>query len=96
MTARITVRPTHSMTQFILKAVTPEVSVNGQSKPLAWKSVTSIEVEPGSHDVEVYFPYLGRKSGAARTSITVNEGETVSLDYRAPLVVTASGKLTRG
>lgn len=96
MTARITVRPTHSMTQFILKAVKPEVSINGRTTQLGWKSKTSIDVEPGSHDVEVYFPYMGRKSGAAQTNVTVKEGETVTLEYRAPMVVTSSGKLTRG
>lgn len=96
MSARITVRPTHSMAQFVLKAVRPEVSIDGQTNQLRWKSDTSTEVEPGSHDIEVYYPYLGRKSGAAQTSVTVKDGETVRLDYRAPMVVTSSGKLTRG
>ncbi len=96
MTARITILPTHSMTQFILKSVRPEVSIDGQTTQLRWKSDTAIEVSPGTHEVEVYFPYLGRKSGPAQTGVTVQDGETVRLAYRAPMVVTSNGKLSVG
>lgn len=96
MTARITIRPTHSMTQFILKAVRPEVSVNGETTRLRWNAESTVEVVSGTHDVEVYFPYMGRKSGPAQAQISVKDGEVANLSYRAPMFVTSNGTLNRG
>lgn len=96
MSSSITIRPTHGVTQIFLVAVKPVASVDGAVTQLAWGRDTTIQVEPGRREVEVYFPYLGRKSGAARTQVDVTNSSDVHLGYKTPMMVTGSGKITRG
>lgn len=95
MTTSISVRPTHNPLQFMMRTVKPQVVVDGKQTQLAWGSATAVTVDPGPHTVEVFYPYFGRKSGAASIKVTAIEGQTASLHYSAPFFVTSAGRLSR-
>jgi hypothetical protein len=68
------------------------VVINGETSTGSWGE-QSFDVAEGSHEVEVYFPYLGRKSGHSKTAVEVKAGSATKLKYDAPFIVTMSGRL---
>lgn len=91
----VTLHASHSWMQVFLFAVAPRLVVDGSEMKAAWGERT-FAVAPGEHRVEVYFPYFGGRAGKAATSVTLAPGHGVRLTYRAPAVVTSSGRLTVG
>lgn len=56
-----------------------------------------LQVEPGTHRLEVYFPYLYlRKAGRNQVEVTLQEGQTVNVSYKAPWLVFLKGKMRVG
>jgi hypothetical protein len=69
------------------------VEVDGQAEAGGWKN-RFVPVPPGPHDVNVYFWYLGKaRCCEASTTVHVADGQTVSLQYRAPRLMTSRGHL---
>ena len=79
--------------QVFLLAVKPVLVVDGVELQAVWGEAT-FPVAPGRHAVEVFFPYLGGRSGKAAMTVDVPPGSDLRLVYKTPLVVTSSGKLS--
>jgi len=64
---------------------------------VGWKT-SDLEVSPGTHRLEVYFPYLFimPKAGRNEVQVDVAEGQTVNVTYKAPWLVFLKGKMTVG
>jgi hypothetical protein len=88
----LVIKASHNPLQFFLLFLKPKVVINGETSTGSWGE-QSFDVAEGSHEVEVYFPYLGRKSGHSKTAIKVTAGSVTKLKYDAPFVVTMAGKL---
>jgi len=79
---------------FIFGLITPVVTVNGRSVRMGWGSRTVIPVEPGQHQVHVHAPYfLPSRIGPADLVVPVQPGQTVELEYKAPLWSFSPGSL---
>ena len=53
-----------------------------------------VPATPGSHEITVFFKYIGQpRCGEATMSVTVPDGTTVGIQYRAPKLMTSPGKL---
>jgi|SRR5579884_270640 len=93
--ATIRVYPTFFPLAFILFFLRPKVVLDGgEPQSMRWRQTTELSVTPGSHTIEVYFPYLvPREAGKGQTQVTVNEGQSVEVRYRAPLLVFLPGKI---
>jgi hypothetical protein len=90
----IEVTGTHNPLQIFLYLVGLTVEIDGTAHRGPWREARSYPVSPGEHTVRVSFPYLGRARGGAETTVQVPTDGLVRLRYRAPQVVTGSGKLT--
>jgi hypothetical protein len=81
---------------FILYLFPPRVEVDGgPAQKISWNTETPIQVPPGSHHVTVYFPYLFiiPRAGKGETDVTTQEGQTVTVRYKAPWLVFLPGKM---
>jgi len=91
----ISVRGRHNPMQVFLYFVRLTVEVDGQAQSGAWRSSRFIPLTPGSHRVNVYFRYLFKERCCeAGTTVEVADGQTVTLEYRAPQLMTSDGRLT--
>jgi hypothetical protein len=53
-----------------------------------------IPTGPGEHSVSVFFKYLFiKEAGKASASVSVPEGQTARITYRAPWIVFMPGKI---
>ncbi|MFC7549432.1 hypothetical protein [Plantactinospora sp. GCM10030261] len=87
MTAR------YSPLTFLLGLFKPHLAVNGHAVPAGW-SRTVVPVSPGQHHVHVHVPYLlPPRIGVAETTVPVHPGQTVELEYRAPMIAFIGGSL---
>ena len=79
---------------FLLYFTKPTITIDGSANKGVW-GTNSFTVTPGKHTVKVAFKYLA-KSNTGENSIDVNvaEQETKRISYKAPLIMTAKGKLT--
>ncbi|MFI5495777.1 hypothetical protein [Actinoplanes sp. NPDC051859] len=78
---------------FMLGLFKPVVAIDGHQASNAWGR-TVVPVAPGQHHVHVHVPYLlPSRIGVADLGVTVHPGQTVELDYRAPMVVFMAGAL---
>jgi hypothetical protein len=78
---------------FMLGLFKPKVSIDGYEFTGSWgRSV--IPVTPGQHNVQVHIPYfLPPRLGPADAPVMVHPGQTLELEYRAPLIAFISGSL---
>ncbi|WP_329314259.1 hypothetical protein [Streptomyces sp. NBC_01262] len=91
----ISVLGRHNPMQVFLYFVRLTVEVDGQAQSGAWRSSRFIPLTPGSHRVNVYFRYLFKERCCeAGTTVEVADGQTVTLEYRAPQLMTSDGRLT--
>ena len=60
------------------------VILDGKKQKVGW-GTTSLPVAPGTHDLVVYMRVLFLKSTKATISVTVADGQTVTVDYQSPL-----------
>ncbi|MFI5932274.1 hypothetical protein [Actinoplanes sp. NPDC051494] len=78
---------------FMLGLFKPEVTLNGHPVANAWGR-TVIPVPPGQHHLHVHVPYLlPPRIGSADLPVPVQPGQTVELEYRAPMVAFMGGAL---
>ena len=91
----IQVNARHSPLAWLLYLTKITIEVDGAPQKGSWGDRT-VSVAPGQHNVAVYFKYL-TKARCCEASMTVDaaEGQTVALDYRTPVLMTAPGKLTK-
>ncbi|MEA2421974.1 MAG: hypothetical protein QOF55_1073 [Thermoleophilaceae bacterium] len=81
---------------FILFLFPPRVEVDGTpAQRIKW-GANPIQIAPGQHHLVVYFPYMFimPRAGKAEVDVSVAEGQTVTVTYKAPWLVFLSGKIT--
>ena len=93
--ATIRLRPQFLVIQFFLFFVRPRVSLDGgEPQKIKWRAWHEMPVAPGKHRLFVYFPYLvPRRAGPAEIEVSVDEGQTTDVRYRAPLIMFSPGKM---
>ncbi|WP_328466599.1 hypothetical protein OHA21_46685 [Actinoplanes sp. NBC_00393] len=95
--AAIAVTMKYSRLGFLLGLFTPVLVVDGQPVPAHWRQPIVTPVVSGQHHVHAHVPYLlPRRIGRADLVVTAVPGQTVELEYRAPLVVFMRGALGAG
>jgi hypothetical protein len=78
---------------FIFFFIKPKIFLNGHEIAGVWGR-NVIPVQPGQHHLHVYVPYfLPSKIGPADLAVPVQPGQTVELEYRAPLWAFSQGSL---
>ncbi len=80
---------------FLLLLFPPTFVVDGQPLRGKWRQPTTIPVSPGSHQVRVFFRYLGiMDAGPAEAQVDVPDGVVRRVGYKAPWLVVLRGRLT--
>jgi hypothetical protein len=78
---------------FLLGLFKPTVQVNGHDAAKGWGRQV-LPVPPGQYHLHVHVPYwLPPQVGPADLSVTVHPGQTVELEYRAPMIAFMKGAL---
>lgn len=78
---------------FLLGLFKPRVELNGHQVQAGWGR-TVVPVPPGQYHVHVHVPYLlPSRIGVADLPVTVHPGQTVELEYRAPMIAFLGGAL---
>jgi hypothetical protein len=92
-TIRIT--PKVPILQSALKARPLRLALDGgEEQELSLSKSTDLEVAPGPHRVEMYVAWaLPARMGPAEAELSLDDGQTVELTYKPPLVRTKPGKL---
>lgn len=89
----ISLQGRHNPMQVFLYFVRLTIEVDGKAQSGSWRS-RFVPLAPGSHRVDVYFRYLFKaRCCAADVTVQVTDGETVTLEYRAPQLVSSPGRL---
>jgi hypothetical protein len=79
--------------QFFLYFVRLTIEVDGKTQSGSWRN-RFVPLAPGSHQVDVYFRYLFKaRCCAAGVNVQVTDGQTVTLEYRTPQLMTSPGRL---
>ncbi len=79
---------------FLLFFFKPKVLIDGHELARSGWGRRVISVPPGQHHVGAYTPYLlPSRMGPADTVVTVEPGQLLELEYRAPVFVFARGAL---
>ena len=80
---------------FLLLLFPAQASIDGAAPQKVGWGTTDLQVTPGTHTVEAWFPYFFFFNvGKASASVTVAEGETAQVTYKAPWLVFLPGKMT--
>lgn len=92
--ATISIHGRHSPMAWLLYLTKLTVEIDGVPERGSWGERT-ISVAPGRHEVKIYFKYL-TKSRCCEAGVTVETapGQTVAMQYRTPMMMTAPGRLT--
>jgi len=92
--ATLRIKGRHSPMAWLLYATKLTIEVDGTPEKGSWGDRT-ISVAPGRHEVKIYFKYI-TKSRCCEASVTVNatDGQTIAMEYRTPMMMTAPGRLT--
>ncbi len=78
---------------FLLGLFKPQVELNGHQVQAGWGR-TVVPVPPGQYHLHVHVPYLlPSRIGVADLPVTVYPGQTVELEYRAPMIAFMGGAL---
>jgi hypothetical protein len=82
--------------QFLLFFFKPVISIDGgEQKKIGWGD-SEHSVSPGQHTVDMAISYFfGWQVSKGSATVDVGANETVTLKYRAPLLVTMNAKLQR-
>ena len=78
---------------WFLHFVTPVIEIDGKSVKRKW-GVSHFDLEPGLHQVKIYFSYfMMSECGANRIRIKVEEGKTKKVTYYMPPWMLAKGRM---
>ncbi|GAB1640643.1 hypothetical protein [Krasilnikovia sp. MM14-A1259] len=78
---------------FLFGLFKPPVELNGQEVAKGWGRHV-IPVQPGQHHLHIHVPYLlPPRIGNADLAVPVAPGQTVELEYRAPMIAFMNGAL---
>ena len=78
---------------WIFALITPKLFLNGQPVGVRWGR-NVLPVAPGQHNLHLHVPYfLPPKVGPADLTVPVAPGQTVELEYRAPVWTFSRGSL---
>jgi hypothetical protein len=78
---------------FLMGLFKPRVEINGHQIQGAWNR-TVLPVQPGQYHVHVHVPYLiPSRIGVADLNVQVLPGQTVELEYRAPMIAFMAGAM---
>ncbi|WP_328752644.1 hypothetical protein OHT57_44365 [Streptomyces sp. NBC_00285] len=89
----IAVQGRHNPMQFFLFFVRLTIEIDGKAQSGSWRD-RFVPLTPGSHTVDVYFRYLFKaRCCPAGTTVQVAAGQTVTLQYRTPQLMTSAGRL---
>jgi hypothetical protein len=92
--AQLVLTSKHTPLALFLYFTKIRIEVDGAAQTVEWGKQT-LNLPAGSHEVRVYFKYLTKsRTGEAVVSVDMPAGSTVSLLYKAPLLMTSGGKLT--
>lgn len=83
----------HNPLAWLLYFTKLTVTVDGTAQKLAWGTST-IPAEPGLHQLDISFGYLGRQRGPASIEVNVPPTGSVALTYKMPSWMFAAGRLT--
>ncbi len=78
-----------------LRFTRPLVIIDGNPSETSWGE-SFFPLEPGSHRLQVSYPYLGAARGKASAVVEVPQGQVAHVTYRTPisvLVASHQGKL---
>ncbi|NUR93308.1 MAG: hypothetical protein HOY71_55315, partial [Nonomuraea sp.] len=81
----------HHPLAFMLKLTSPSMMVNGYPVVGRWGE-NPVALPPGQHRFHMHVDYIGQM-GAVDQDIWLRPGETVRLEYRAPLWMWLRGAL---
>jgi hypothetical protein len=78
---------------FLMGLFKPKVQINGHDAATGWGRQV-LPVPPGQYHLHVHVPYLlPPQVGPADLGVTVQPGQTVELEYRAPMIAFMKGAL---
>ena len=78
---------------WILHAVSPVIEINGKRVNTKWGS-TEFNIDPGNHNVKIYFPYMFiSHCGANTVNIDIEAGKTKRINYYMPGWMLAKGRI---
>lgn len=64
----------------------PRIVIQGEQYHGTWQRPSEFPVPPGTHRVQIRMPYPWRRTGTdAETTVEIGQGETVELEYMAPM-----------
>ena len=90
----IEVKATFFPLAFLLFFFKPTIVVDGVAHKAKWWDSYTFPVAAGRHSVKVFFKYMFlAEAGANTVEVTVSEGGTARVRYRAPLVIFLKGKI---
>jgi hypothetical protein len=78
---------------FLLLFFKPKVIINGMEIPGSWGR-SMIPLPPGQHHLHIHVPYfLPSRIGPADVQVPVHPGQTVEVEYRAPVWAFSAGSM---
>jgi hypothetical protein len=91
--ATIRIRSSFLWLQWVFFIFKPTISIDGATPEKHPWGESEHQVAPGQHTVHLEVPYLFTKVAKATETVTTSADQTVTLDYRPPLIVFMKGKL---
>jgi hypothetical protein len=92
--ATIRINGRHSPMAWLLYATKLTIEVDGTPERGSWGDRT-VSVTPGRHEVKIYFKYITKaRCCEAWAKVDAVDGQTIAMEYRTPMMMTAPGRLT--
>lgn len=84
-TGQVVIDIKHHPLALAFHLMTPMITINGQPSSGRWGR-NALPLPPGRHHVHIHLPYiLPSRIGAAALTVPVQAGQSVELEYRAPM-----------
>ena len=91
--ATIRINARHSPMAWLLYLTKVTIEVDGTPEKGSWGDRT-VSVSPGRHEVKIYFKYMTKaRCCEAGVTVSATDGQTIVMEYRTPMMMTAPGKL---
>lgn len=89
----IEIKCSHNPLAWMLFFVKPVAVINGEKHEITWNKPHSFPVSPGTHEIEAYFNYIMGPACKGNISVEVQEGQTTSVTYEAPIFMFSAGTM---